>query len=382
MGCVFSVYKAAKIRILIVDDSLVFRSAVQKALEDKEDIQVIGSVRNGVKAMEFIKATPPDLVTLDVEMPEMDGLQTLNEIQTFNMSNSGIPDIGVIMVSAYTHKGADTTIQALENGAFDFVTKPESGNIGDSVEMLQGALLVKIRQFARQRKEIAVTPTAAQHRAITRPKTISRPDVASATTRAVVIGVSTGGPKALAAILPELTEIVDVPIFIVQHMPPLFTKSLADSLDKKCKHRVVEATEGDAVRDGYVYIAPGGKHMILRQDGPGKIVTGLSEKPPENGCRPAADVLFRSAASVYKSDVITIVLTGMGSDGTKGIGPLKRAGGYVIVQDESTSVVWGMPGSAVETGYVDEIQPLDKIPGAVKIAMKKRAENAVDDPRV
>jgi len=182
--------------------------------------------------------------------------------------------------------------------------------------------------------------------------------------------------------LPGLTELVDVPIFIVQHMPPMFTKSPADSLDKKCKHRVVEATDGDVVDKGCVYISPGGKHMILRQNGQGRIVTGLSEKPPENGCRPAADVLFRSAASIYKSGVITIVLTGMGSDWTKGIGPLKRAGGYVIVQDEETSVVWGMPGSAVETGYVDEIQPLGKIPDAVGVAMKKRAENAVDDPRV
>jgi len=182
--------------------------------------------------------------------------------------------------------------------------------------------------------------------------------------RALVIAASTGGPKALETLLPGLRERTDVPILVVQHMPPKFTQSLANSLSRQARGTVVEARDGDVVRAQTTYIAPGGKHLLLRHD-QGRLVIGVNEQPPENGCRPSADVLFRSAAVALRGDLVAVVLTGMGRDGTAGLGAVKRAGGYAVVQDEATSVVWGMPGSAVEAGVADEVMPLGAIADAV-----------------
>jgi two-component system chemotaxis response regulator CheB len=182
----------------------------------------------------------------------------------------------------------------------------------------------------------------------------------------VVIGVSTGGPKALGEILPELSSNVNLPIFIVQHMPKGFTQALAESLDKKCSKSVVEAHDNDIVRNDHIYFAPGGKHLVLRKNSAAQIITCLNEDPPQAGCRPSADVLFWSAKDIYKGNLVALILTGMGNDGTNGLAALKQAGAVVIAQDKESSVVWGMPGSAVEAGYVDKILPLNQIPCAVK----------------
>jgi len=349
-----------KIKILIVDDSRIFRSAVAESLAAETDIEVIGSVWNGAKAVEFIRSHPPHLVTLDVEMPEMDGLETLAAIQKINASTRPTKPIGVIMVSSFTQKGADITIKALETGAFDFITKPEGKDMNESIDILRRQLVVKIRYFASKR----ISSRMAEPRIIIPPPPEITPKVSSSRINAVLIGVSTGGPRALATLLPPLCERVDVPIFIVQHMPPTFTLSLAESLNARCRYTVIEGRDNDVVREQYAYVAPGGRHMLLRKDDQ-TVKIALSNQPPEKGCKPSVDILFRSGAAVYGKDVIAIVLTGMGVDGTKGAGVLKRAGAFVIAQDEASSVVWGMPGSVEASGNVDKVLPLDKIPHAI-----------------
>jgi len=350
-----------KVKLLIVDDSRIFRSAVAESLSGEEDIEVIGSVWNGIKALEFIQANPPDLVTLDIEMPDMDGLETLKAIQKVNASKIGTKPIGVIMLSSHTQWGADITVKALEMGAFDFISKPEGKSLTESFEILRRQLVEKIRQFSSKR----VSLVQGEKRIIEYPtlKTFRKIPVSSKF-RAILIGVSTGGPKALAEILPPLCEEVDLPIFIAQHMPPTFTQSLAKSLNNKCRYTVIEAKNNDVVEEQYVYISPGGRHMLLLKRH-NKINIVVNDLPPENGCRPSVDMLFRSGATAYGKDAIAVILTGMGVDGTKGARVLKRTGAVVIAQDEQTSVVWGMPGSAQASGNVDKVLPLGNIPSAV-----------------
>lgn len=355
-----------KIKVLIVDDSLVFRKAVETVLMQEEDIQVIGSAWNGVKALDFIRKNKPDIVTLDIEMPELDGLETLKAIQELNDSGEGTP-IGVVMLSAFTKAGADITVKALQMGAFDFISKPETSSVEDSVEILRTQLPPRIRawrsgkklsHFTTQPKPAPVPPQ------VVRPR-FEKLKPAYVRHQVLLIGVSTGGPKALNDMLPALCSLISLPILIVQHMPPKFTKSLAEQLAKKCSnYKVVEASEGDVVNPYNVYIAPGGMHMTVQKDS-AEVVIALNEERPENGCRPSVDVLFRSAAGVYGSKALALILTGMGSDGNKGLSVLRTNGVYVIAQDEASSVVWGMPGSAVAAGNADEIVPLMEIPEAV-----------------
>lgn len=351
---------AERISVLIVDDSRLFRSALEEALVGQKDVVVVGSVFSGAKAIEFIRQNPPDVVTLDVEMPGMDGLATLEQINAFNAGRPRAQTVGVVMVSAFTRRGADITVKALQSGAFDFVTKPSGPSAPANLATLREEVLARIRACARHRAGStsaaapAPPPTTVGAQAI-------RP---TAVVRAVVIAASTGGPRALNDMLPELCKRVDLPILIVQHMPSGFTRSLAESLARQTGRKVLEATDGAALQSETVYIAPGGRHLLVR--GPAATPqTGLTDQPPENGCRPSADVLFRSAASVFGNTVAAIILTGMGRDGTAGLGAIKRAGGYVFAQDEATSVVWGMPGSAVEAGVTDELLPLNQIARSV-----------------
>lgn len=357
-----------RINLLIVDDSRLFRSALEEALRGQPDISVVGSVFNGSKALEFIRNSPPDLVTLDVEMPGMDGLQTLEQIQAFNAARGGSPPVGVIMVSAFTRRGEQVTIKALQAGAFDFVAKPAGQSAEANLANLRDELLAKIRAYSSTRRRwMPAAPVAT----VRPPSPTARvPATKRLRMRAVVIGASTGGPRALSAMLPALCAAVDLPILIVQHMPPGFTKSLAESLSRQTGRRVVEATEGMPLERATVYIAPGARHLLLRGSSMSPVIA-LNEQPPENGCRPSADVLFRSAAAVLAGEVVAVILTGMGNDGTAGLSAIRRAGGHVIAQDELSSVVWGMPGSAVEAGVVDEVHPLDRIAGAVASVVQR-----------
>lgn len=363
-------------RVLIVDDSRIFRSALQAALADQAEIDVVGSVFSGQKALEFLQATPPDVVTLDVEMPGMDGLETLRAIQRLNATRPPESAIGVIMVSAHTRRGADITIRALQDGAFDFIAKPSGPNHDDNLQQLRQQLLSRIRLFLLSRRRVAAPSLAAPSLAAEPTATRQPPAaltgrhlqwwgaVSHRAVRALVVAASTGGPKALETLLPGLRQHTNLPILVVQHMPPDFTRSLAESLARLTRSTVIEARDGQAIQSATTYIAPGGKHLLVRQER-GQPVIGTNEQPPENGCRPSADILFRSAATAWRSDLVAIVLTGMGRDGTAGLAAVKRAGGYVLAQDEASSVVWGMPGSAVQASVVDEVVPLTEIADAV-----------------
>jgi two-component system, chemotaxis family, protein-glutamate methylesterase/glutaminase len=360
---------AAPINVLVVDDSRLFRAALEEALAGQGDVVVAGSVFNGAKALEFNRNTPPDIVTLDVDMPGMGGLEALAQIQQFNAGRPAGETVGVIMVSAFTRRGADITIKALQAGALDFVTKPSGPSADINAATLRDELIAKIRACARRRQKPAsaaggaerpVGPAVVSRRVGRRPGQV----------RAVVIGASTGGPRALSLILPELCERTDLPILVVQHKPPDFTRSLAESLARQTRRTVVEAADGVTLQKGAVYVAPGGRHLLMRGSANAP-VAGLTDQPPENGCRPSADVLFRSAAAVLRNEVVAVILAGMGRDGTAGLGAIQRAGGYIIAQDEATSVVWGMPGSAVEAGLADEVLPMDRIARAVATVISR-----------
>ncbi len=353
-----------EISVLIVDDSRIFRSLVQKSLEKEGSFVISGSVRNGVKALESIRENRPDVVTLDVEMPEMGGLETLERIQQLNREAE--KKIGVIMLSSYTRRGADITIKALERGAFDFISKPEGSNAAESIELLRESLSSKIGLFIARKKLAEVS--GKQEAPV--PRAVCRKTTSVGTLEALVLGCSTGGPKALCRMLPSLCSVTDLPILIVQHMPPTFTGSLANTLDSKCSHTVVEAQQNMKVQKKTVYIAPGDYHMGVTRAGAAAKIT-LNQDAPENGCRPSVDVLFRDAAKRYKEKVLAIILTGMGMDGTAGAKVLKEHNVFVIAQDEPSSVVWGMPGSAVKAGVVDSIKPLTDIPQAVKASLKE-----------
>jgi two-component system chemotaxis response regulator CheB len=280
------------------------------------------------------------------------------------------------MLSAFTKKGADITIKALEAGAFDFITKPEGNDQQKNYSTLRRQLLAKIRYFtsrriASQNKQSAPVITRPEE-VVSEIKEPTEPVLQITQTRykAILIGVSTGGPRALMSLIPDLCQRTNIPILIVQHMPPKFTESLAESLNSKCKFQVVEASNNITIQKEHVYIAPGGKHMLVRKKG-AEIIIHTNEDKPVHGCRPSVDVLFESASRVYGTDVIAVILTGMGTDGTEGLSFLKQRGVYAIAQDESSSVVWGMPGSAVRAGLVNDIQPLDRIPECIANTLKR-----------
>ena len=356
------------LRLLIVDDSRIFRAALQDALEGRTDIRVVGSVWSGEKAVEFIRESPPDLVTLDINMPGQGGLETLSQIQEINQSRTGMPPIGVLLVSALTSRGAATTVEGLQRGAFDFILKPDGPDEKENQTQLQQLLLEKINLFSQRLKVRQATSSSR-----TAPPVVCATPSRSGRYSVVAIGSSTGGPEALARILPEITRQSKCPIFVVQHLPPGMTGYFAESLARKCDFRVVEAQDGLVVENSTIYVAPGGHHMVLRKQD-GRVVIGLNDLPPENGCRPSVDVFFRSIASIYPHAVVAVVLTGMGTDGAKGLMPLKRNGAYVIAQDEATSVVWGMPGAAAATNQVDEILPIGRIGTTVAKLLATRAK--------
>jgi two-component system chemotaxis response regulator CheB len=345
-------------RVLLVDDSRIYRAALEEALRGLDDMVVCDSVFSGEKAIEAIRKNPPDLVTLDVAMPGMDGLVTLRAIQEFNAGRPREQQVGVIMVSAHTCRGAEATIQALQAGAFDFIEKPQEATAELNVQRLRQQLTAKIRLFMQQRRG-GRTPSVPPL-----PPRAAR-SCAGRSVRAVVMATSTGGPAALARLVPELCRSVDQPVLIVQHILTGFTAPLAENLARHAGRPVVEGTHGAPVRPRTVYLAPAGQHMLVRGVDDGVRIV-LNQQPPENGCRPAADVLFRSAAAAYGGDLVAVVLTGMLDDGARGIEPIKRAGGHVLVQDEASSVVWGMPANALATGCVDEVVPLNQM--AARIA--------------
>jgi two-component system chemotaxis response regulator CheB len=350
-----------KIRVLIVDDAVVVRRMVSDALNEDPAIEVVGTAPNGRIALSKIPQVNPDLVTLDIEMPELDGLQTLKELRRI------YPKLPVIMFSTLTQRGAAATLDALALGATDYVTKPANvGSVSLVLARIRDDLVPKIRALCPGvgGGEPVAAPAVSVVHAL--PEAPLRPRVVAQRQRidVVAIGVSTGGPNALSAMLPMLPHDLPVPVLIVQHMPPIFTRLLAERLSSLTGMPIEEAGNNDLLLPGHAWVAPGNYHMTVhRQDG--ETCIHLNQEPPENSCRPAVDVLFRSVAAVYGSHALAVVLTGMGHDGLRGAEHIQDAGGQLIVQDEASSVVWGMPGAVAKAGLTDQILPLNQIAGAI-----------------
>lgn len=363
------------LKVLVVDDTVLFRKLLSEALTASGEVEVVGSASGGFAALARIKELKPDLITLDIEMPGMDGLQVLDEIKRQGL------ECGVIVVSALTRRGGKLTISALEKGAFDFLTKPEGTSIEESLQALSKSLSPIVKAF-RRRHEIRSLLTRQTQPSRTQPPFSPPPAVSTEKAagseeldkiagrmrqiaqpgrpRMILIGVSTGGPNALGQVLPQIPAGIGIPVFIVQHMPPLFTQPLAESLHQRCKLSVKEASDGEIAQPDNVYIAPGGRHMRIKNID-NQIAIEITDDPPENNCRPAVDYLFRSAAHNFAGQAVAVVLTGMGNDGLTGVKLLKRHGCYTIAQDEASCVVFGMPRAIVEAGLADAVLPIESV---------------------
>jgi two-component system, chemotaxis family, protein-glutamate methylesterase/glutaminase len=350
---------APRIRVLVVDDSVVIRRLVTDALAADPQIEIAGIAPNGRVAIERVKELGPDAVTMDIEMPDMNGIEAVRAIRRTH------PRLPIVMFSTLTERGASATLDALAAGASDYVTKPSNvGSFAESQANIREQLIPKLKALAGTHRAAA----AGAAKPPSSPVAQRRPRAGPFSVLA--IGCSTGGPDALARVLPALPGDLAVPVLVVQHMPPLFTRLLAQRLDGQSKLQITEAEEGDAVVPGRVLIAPGGKHLEVRRQGTG-LVAHLTEDPPENFCRPAVDVLFRSVAAAFGDRTLAAVLTGMGRDGEKGARGIRQGGGEVYVQDEATSVVWGMPGAVAGAGQADKVLPLNRIGAELATALSR-----------
>lgn len=361
-------------RLLIVDDTALYRKLLTDAATPLSGVEVAGAVSSGPLALARIAAEPIDLVLLDVFMPEMNGPEVLTIIRR------DYPKIAVVMISGATGADASITINALANGALDFIPKPQTTSFAEGMTRLRGQLqhvvnMVNLRRIntAPAAPRSAPTPTSAvtgsvamSARAVPAPATPALPTrrrvLPPAALDILLIGVSTGGPRTLQDVLPALPADFRLPVVIVQHMPPLFTRTLAEQLDKVCNLRVSEAIDGEPVVAGRILIAPGGRHLEIIRNAEGALVTRLTDAAPVNSCRPAVDVLFNSASRCALRGAISLILTGMGEDGAAGVATLKAAvPTWSIAQDEATSVIYGMPQAVVRRQLEDEILPLPTI---------------------
>lgn len=344
-----SIALGEKIRVLVVDDSVIMRRLIARMLEVDPEVDVVGVACDGFDALAKIQQYQPHIVTLDVEMPGLDGMQTLREIMEHH------PRVRVIMLSSLTERGAQITIEALLGGASDYVTKPGAAN-GSDVGRLATELLFKIKQFSMRTSKVPAAPVACQ----CAPLATAAPLDSGAPLEICALGLSTGGPSALLETLPMFPAKFSLPIVIVQHMPAMFTQLLAQRLNGACSISVAEATDGMVLRPGQAVLAPGGFHMRVARSARGMMVN-LDEGPKENSCRPAVDVLFRSIAENVSGRAIAAVFTGMGHDGLAGARLLKGRGATIFTQDQATSVVWGMPGAIVGANLADRVLPLARI---------------------
>ena len=342
------------IKVLMADDSVAVRRLVKETLSKVDEIEVAGAARDGKEALDMISKLKPDVILLDVEMPILDGIETLRQLRRTDRKTP------VLMFSSLTVSGGEATLEALSLGANDYVAKPTAAeNVNQAIAYINAELVPKIKQWGRQ----SIRPAGPAVR-IKEPQTdTSAPSREKGTPSpidVVLIGSSTGGPNALAEVIPKLPANLSVPVLIVQHMPKLFTKLLAERLDKASRLSVKEATDGAVIRAGEVLIAPGDYHMTVESVGPDRR-TVLNQSPPENSCRPAVDVLFRSAATVYGKRCLAVMLTGMGKDGLEGSRKLCDRGATLIAQDQASCVVWGMPRAVTEAGIADAVVPLAEI---------------------
>ncbi len=344
----------AKIKVLIVDDSAFMRKILSDIVSSHPDIDVINTAKNGEEAIKKIQQDKPDVVTLDVEMPIMDGLSALKKI----MNDYPVP---VLMLSSLTKEGADSTIKALQYGALDFIAKPSNIfkiNVDDMKKQLIDKIIIASKVKFRKNLLYKNNSLSVTKKAVHRPKRTSSNN--GKTKKIVAIGTSTGGPRALQNVLPHIPKDIDAAIVIVQHMPPGFTKSLANRLDSISEISVKEAEHNDILLPGHAYIAPGSEHMEVIKDGDSFIIK-LNKELPVSGHRPSVDVLMDSLAKTGVRNIVGVILTGMGSDGAVGLKNLKGNSAYIIAQDEESCVVFGMPKSAIKLGVVDKVLPIDDI---------------------
>ena len=366
----------SRIRVLVTDDSAVMRRLVGDALRSDPAMEVVGTANNGKDALAKIEALKPDIVTLDIEMPVMNGLETLIPLRKAH------PRLPVVMFSTLTERGAHATFEAMRRGASDYATKPSATNLAEGRRAVVEELVPKIKALAGWREPLPAAIRSAAR--VARPLTpirragaeapapaSARPAVRPTGVDALVIGVSTGGPTALSNLWRDLPRSLPVPVFIVQHMPAAFTPQFAKQLDAVGTVPVVEARAGMRAEPGHAYLAPGGHHMTVAHQGVATVV-GLNDGPPENSCRPAVDVLFRSAAATFGARTLAVVLTGIGYDGLLGTRDIVAAGGHAIAQDQATSVVWGMPGAVAEAGLADAVLPLDRIGAEITSRIRAR----------
>ncbi len=343
-----------KIRVMIVDDSAIVRGLLSRGLEEAKDIEVIGSVFNGTAAIHQLSHIKPDIILLDVEMPGMDGITALPQLIRLS------PKSRIIMVSMLTVRNAEVTLRALELGASDYVTKPSSRNDGEEVRQFYSELISKIRMLGARnfRPHEAFTGNSST-------AAVQKPAIGttypSSPVKAIAVGCSTGGPGALRTLFQGLsTNFPHVPLFVAQHMPPAFTTVLAQHIGQYSSHPCLEGRDGDTVRPGAVYLAPGNYHMVPEKNAD-RVVIRLNQEAPVNFCRPSIDTMLEALADIYGRHLLAAILTGMGSDGVAGARAVVKAGGTVIVQDAQTSVVWGMPQAVVDNKLCSAVLPIEEI---------------------
>lgn len=350
-----------KIKILIVDDSAFMRKALSLMLNSDPEFEIVGYAKDGIEAYEMTKSLRPDIVTLDIEMPKMDGLTALQKIMQDCPTN-------VLMVSSLTNEGADATIKSFEYGAVDFIPKSRS-YISIDIVNIKEELLSKIKKIARQKELRERLLKIKKFNGAQPNKEILRTSLPKIGYKSIAIGISTGGPLSLQKVIPYLSEKINVPIFIVQHMPPRFTKSLADRLNDLSKLKVKEAEDQEIVQNGTVYFVPGGMQIQLIKNSSNEIQIFIKEEPINSLYKPSVDIMLETVVDIYGKYALAVIMTGMGKDGLEGVKKLKRIGGYSIAQDESTSVVYGMPKVIAEANLADVIAPLDKIPNLINEAI-------------
>ncbi len=360
------------VRVMIVDDSAVIRGLTKRMLEAEPTISVVSSVGDGEQAIRVIKRLDVDVVVLDIEMPRMDGLTALPLLIKEK------PELRVIMSSTLTTRNADISLQALSKGAADYIPKPTSMRDIHSSDEFRNTLIEKVQVLGKSAQRSRVRKSVLPLNANTARKTnaasseISLRAAARLSPDILAIGSSTGGPQALFEFFKAVDSKFSLPIIITQHMPATFTKILAAHIGSIGSRPCVEAQGGEVITRGHVYVAPGGKHMLLKNDGP-RVVVELSDSPPENFCQPSVDPMLRSAIKIYGSRILTVIFTGMGQDGLKGCENVVAAGGTVVGQDEDTSVVWGMPGAVATHGLCSAVLPLGEIAGYVSGFPKRNA---------
>ncbi len=349
-----------KIRVLVVDDSAFMRKVIPQMLQEDDEIEVVATARDGNEAFKLAAEIKPDVITLDIEMPKMDGLTTLGYI----MSEYPVP---VIMLSAYTPKGAETTLKALEYGAVDFVCKP-SGEISIDIKKVKDELIQKIKAASKTdiSKLTFISKEERKHleSGAESFSTDYHADIAAKDFDIVVIATSTGGPRALADFVPSIPRNIPAAILIVQHMSEGFTRTLAERLNAMSFIKIKEAENGEIIKPGVAYVAPGNHHMELENKGQDYIIK-INQKPTRLGVRPSADITMASVAENFKGRMIGIILTGMGRDGSEGAARMKEKKGVILTQDKESCVIYGMPKAAVDKGLSDAVVPLDKMKDAL-----------------